>query len=97
MQNLLRYNFLVEEHYRKQIVNEIIMVLGKLEKPEFKPLATDILIEFIAANNPSLKRACVKKSLALALGYLGNIYALELIYKAKIKTPRVLNVGWIRE
>ncbi|NES02064.1 MAG: HEAT repeat domain-containing protein [Okeania sp. SIO2F4] len=79
LQNLLGYNFLVEGDDREQIVNEIIRVLGNLEKPELKPLATDILIEFIASNNPSLESGCVKKSLALALGYLGNIHALDYL------------------
>ncbi|MGD1700901.1 HEAT repeat domain-containing protein [Dapis sp. BLCC M229] len=79
LQNLLGYNFLVEEDAREQIVNEIIRALGKLENPELKPQATDILIEFIASSNPSLESACVKKSLALALGYLGNIHALDYL------------------
>jgi len=79
LQNLLGYNVLVEEDYREQIVNETISALGKLEEPELKPLATDILIEFIGSNNPSLESAYVKKSLALALGYLGNIHALDYL------------------
>ncbi len=79
LQNLLGYNFLVEDNSQAQIVNEIITALGKLEKSELKPQATDILIEFIVSGNPSLESVCVKKSLALALGYLGNIHALDYL------------------
>ena len=79
LQKLLEYNFLVEDNSQPQIVNEIITALGKLEKSELKPQGTDILIEFIASKNPSLESACVKKSLALALGYLGNIHALDYL------------------
>ncbi|MGD1809637.1 HEAT repeat domain-containing protein [Dapis sp. BLCC M126] len=79
LQNLLGYNFLVEEHYQAQIVNEMIAALGKLEKPELKWQATDILIEFIVSGNLSLESVYVKKTLALALGYLGNIHALDYL------------------
>ena len=79
LQNLLGYNFLVKVNDWAQIVNEIIIALGKLEKPELKPQATNILIEFIASGNPNLENICVKKSLALTLGYLGNIHALEYL------------------
>ncbi len=79
LQSLLEYNFLVKDNYQQQIVNEIITALGKFEKSKLKLQATDILIEFIASNNPSLESACVKKSLALALGYLGNISALDYL------------------
>ncbi|MGK7921339.1 MAG: HEAT repeat domain-containing protein [Trichodesmium sp.] len=79
LQNLLGYNFLVEDNYQAKIVNEIITALGKLEKPAFKSQGTDILIEFIASNNPSLETVYVKKSLALALGYLGNIHGLNYL------------------
>ena len=67
LQNLLGYNFLVKVNDWAQIVNEIIIALGKLEKPELKPQATNILIEFIASGNPNLENICVKKSLALTL------------------------------
>ncbi len=79
LQNLLGYNFLVEDNFQAQFVNEIIMALGKLEKPELKPQATDILIEFIVSGNSSLESVYVKKSLALSLGYLGNIDALDYL------------------
>ncbi|MGD1716081.1 HEAT repeat domain-containing protein [Dapis sp. BLCC M172] len=79
LQNLLGYNFLVEDNFHAQIVNEIITALGKLEKSELKAQATDILIEFIVSGNSSLESVYVKKSLALALGYLGNIHALDYL------------------
>lgn len=79
LQNLLGYNYLVKVNDWAQIVNEIIVALGKLEKLELKPQATDILIEFINSRGPNLENVCVKKSLALALGYLGNIHALEYL------------------
>ncbi|OZH55792.1 hypothetical protein AFK68_02300 [Hydrocoleum sp. CS-953] len=79
LQNLLGYNFLVEDNVQAQFVNEIVVALGKLEKPELKAQATDILIEFIVSGNSSLESVYVKKSLALALGYLGNIDALDYL------------------
>lgn len=79
LQNLLGYNYLVKVNDLAQIVNAIIVALGKLEKSELKHQATDILIEFINSGNPNLENVGVKKSLALALGYLGNIHALEYL------------------
>lgn len=79
LQSLLGYNFLVAENYQQQIVNEIIVALGKIRSPKFQSKATDILIEFIKSSNSMLKSSPVKKSLALALGYLGDIRTLDYL------------------
>lgn len=79
LQNLLKYNFLVAENYQQQIINEIITALGKFEHPQLKPQATDILIDFIASGSAVLESSPVQKSLALALGYLGDIRALDYL------------------
>ncbi|GGA25533.1 HEAT repeat domain-containing protein [Okeania sp. KiyG1] len=79
LQGLLGDNCLVAVEYQPQIVNEIITALGKIECQELKPKATEILIEFLRNNNSVLEGVRVKNSLVLALGYLGDIRALDYL------------------
>ncbi|NET43651.1 HEAT repeat domain-containing protein [Okeania sp. SIO2B3] len=79
LQSLLGDNCLVAVEHQPQIVNEIITVLGKIERQELKPKATEILIEFLRSNNSVLESVRVKNSLILALGYLGDICALDYL------------------
>ncbi|NEP89025.1 MAG: HEAT repeat domain-containing protein [Okeania sp. SIO2C2] len=79
LQSLLEDNLLVAVEYQPQIVNEIITALGKIERQELKPKATEILIEFLRSNNSVLESVRVKNSLVLALGYLGDIRALDYL------------------
>ena len=58
------------------LTKEIVTILGRVSNPNLKTQAADILIELLKSANPPLA-GNVKQSIALGLGHLGNINALE--------------------
>jgi HEAT repeat protein len=61
------------------VCQEIVTVIGRVEKPELKAKAAEITIDLLATDRPSVQFVEIKKSLAVALGQLGDpraIYAL---------------------
>ncbi len=61
------------------VCQEIVTVLGRWSKPELKAFAAKILIDFIESNHPAVEDARIKQSLALALGQLGDMRALNVL------------------
>ncbi len=61
------------------VCQEIVTVLGRWSKPELKTDAAKILINFIESNHPAVEDARIKQSLALALGQLGDMKALDVL------------------
>ncbi len=61
------------------VCQEIVTVLGRVEKPELKTKAAEIAIGLIESNHPAVQSAKIKQSLALALGQLGDIRALDVL------------------
>jgi HEAT repeat protein len=61
------------------VCQEIVAVLGRVEKPELKAKAAEIAIDFLASNYPAVESVEIKQSLALALGQLGDIRALNVL------------------
>jgi HEAT repeat protein len=59
-----------------EVCQEIVTLLGRLEEPNLKPQAAEILIEFLNSGDAA-QEASLKQSLALALGQLGEIAALD--------------------
>ncbi|ERT05904.1 HEAT repeats family protein, partial [Lyngbya aestuarii BL J] len=59
------------------IHQEIIQGLGRMSKPEAKILASQILVEFLQSQHPSLQIPTIKQLVALSLGQLGNITAFD--------------------
>ncbi|MFM9268598.1 HEAT repeat domain-containing protein [Tychonema sp. BBK16] len=64
---------------KSTVCQEIIAVLGRWQKPELKAFAAKILIDFIESNHPAVEDARIKQSLALALGQLGDIRAIDIL------------------
>jgi len=60
-----------------EVCQEVITVLGRIEQPDLKPQATQILLEFIHSQHPATQHNRIKQSLALALGQLGEQSALN--------------------
>ncbi|MCW6050000.1 HEAT repeat domain-containing protein [Lyngbya sp. CCAP 1446/10] len=61
------------------VCQEIAAVLGRVEKPELKVKAAEIAIGLLEGNHPAVQPAKIKQSLALALGQLGDIRALDVL------------------
>ncbi|MEP6518642.1 HEAT repeat domain-containing protein [Microcoleus vaginatus] len=61
------------------IYQEIVTVLGRVEKPELKAAAAEILIDLLKTNHPAVQEAVSKKSLALGLGKLGDMRGLDAL------------------
>jgi HEAT repeat protein len=75
---------IVGEHRLIQNMNpavcqEIVTVLGRVEKPELKVKAAEIAIDLLEGNHPAVQSSQIKQSLALALGQLGDIRALDVL------------------
>ncbi|MEG5031440.1 HEAT repeat domain-containing protein [Microcoleus sp. AT3-D2] len=61
------------------IYQEIVTVLGRVEKPELKAVAAEILIDLLKTDHPAVQEAVSKKSLALGLGKLGDMRGLDAL------------------
>jgi HEAT repeat protein len=56
---------------------EIVMVLGRVEQQDLTARATDILIEMLKSGHPGTHYPSVKQALALSLGCLGKMQAID--------------------
>lgn len=56
---------------------EIITVLGQVQKPQLTTPAAEILLELLQSQHPATNIASIKSAIALALGQLGNSQATE--------------------
>jgi HEAT repeat protein len=54
---------------------EVVTVLGQVQK--LQQLTTDILLEMLQSKHPSIEIPSIKSAIALSLGQLGNIEAIE--------------------
>ncbi|MEG4324855.1 HEAT repeat domain-containing protein [Microcoleus sp. herbarium5] len=61
------------------VYQEIVTVLGRVEKPELKAVAAEILIDLLKRNHPAVQEAVGKNSLALGLGKLGDMRGLDAL------------------
>ncbi|MDZ8026826.1 MAG: HEAT repeat domain-containing protein [Nostoc sp. DedQUE11] len=56
---------------------EIVTVLGRVQNLELTTPATEILLEVLRSQHPATKIANIKSAIALSLGQLGKIQAIE--------------------
>lgn len=56
---------------------EIVTVLGRVQQPQLTTLATEILLAILQSNHPATEIANIKNAIALSLGQLGCIQAIE--------------------
>ncbi|MFN6518926.1 MAG: HEAT repeat domain-containing protein [Nostoc sp. CreGUA01] len=56
---------------------EIVTVLGQMQKPQLTTLAAEILLEVLRSQHPATNIANIKSAIALSLGQLGKIQAIE--------------------
>ncbi|MBD2495607.1 HEAT repeat domain-containing protein [Nostoc sp. FACHB-280] len=58
------------------LCQEIVTVLGRVEKPQLTAKATEILLELLNSHHPAKEIAYIKSAIALSLGQLGNQQAI---------------------
>ncbi|MBD2386228.1 HEAT repeat domain-containing protein [Cylindrospermum sp. FACHB-282] len=72
--------------YLQQVLNqtlsetlwqEIVTVLGRVQQPQLKIRAAEILLDILQAFHPATKNASFKSAIALSLGQLGKMQAIE--------------------
>lgn len=56
---------------------EIVTVLGRVQQPELTTLAAEILLEMLQSKHPATGIANIKSAIALSLGQLGRLEAIE--------------------
>ncbi|MBN3899670.1 MAG: HEAT repeat domain-containing protein [Nostoc sp. NOS(2021)] len=56
---------------------EIVTVLGRVQKPQLRTPATEILLQILLTQHPATEIANVKSAIALSLGQLGKMQAIE--------------------
>jgi len=56
---------------------EIVTVLGRVQKPELTTLAAEILLQILRSPHPATEIANIKSAIALSLGQLGKMQAIE--------------------
>lgn len=58
---------------------EIVTVLGRVQKPQLTTPAAEILLQILRSQHPVTEIANVKSAIALSLGQLGKMQAIELL------------------
>ncbi|MDZ8109433.1 MAG: HEAT repeat domain-containing protein [Nostoc sp. DedQUE12a] len=56
---------------------EVVTVLGRMQKPQLVTLATEIILQILRSQHPATKIANIKSAIALSLGQLGQTQAIE--------------------
>jgi HEAT repeat protein len=59
------------------IWQEVVTVLGRVQQPSLTTLATEILLNLLQSQHPATKIAHIKSAIALSLGQLGKIQAID--------------------
>ncbi|RCJ21870.1 PBS lyase [Nostoc minutum NIES-26] len=68
---------------------EIVTVLGRVEKPQLTTPAAEILLDILQSQHPATKIASIKSAIALSLGQLGYIQAIETLILLLASEPQV--------
>ncbi len=61
------------------VVQETVTVLGRLEQPQLRSQVAQTLIDLVGSERPALQDPMVKQSIALSLGQLEEISAMEAL------------------
>lgn len=68
------------------VQQEIVTVLGRVEQPELKTEAAKILIDFLRSSHPATQPTTIKQGIALSLGQLGEIQAIDNLIELLAET-----------
>lgn len=68
---------LIELPLTESVQQEVLVVLGRVDQPDLKPQATQILLDLLTHKAAFTRSPAARQSIALALGQLGNPNALN--------------------
>jgi HEAT repeat protein len=74
------------------VCQEIITVLGQVEQPHNQVKAANILIDMLRLQQPLTEIGRIKGGIALSLGYLGQLQALEPLIQLLADSERVVKL-----
>lgn len=75
-----------------RVCQEAIAVLGQVEQPSNQSKAANILIDMLRWQHPVTKLASIKGAIALSLGYLGKLQAIEPLINLLADSERVVKL-----
>ncbi|MEA5507360.1 HEAT repeat domain-containing protein [Halotia wernerae UHCC 0503] len=67
----------LDQNTSETVWQEIVTVLGRVQKPQLTTPAAEILMDMLRSQHPAIKIASIKSAIALSLGQLGNIQAIK--------------------
>ncbi|WGV28066.1 HEAT repeat domain-containing protein [Halotia branconii] len=67
----------LDQSTSQTVWQEIVTVLGRVQKPQLTTPAAEILMHVLRSQHPAIKIANIKSAIALSLGQLGNIQAIK--------------------
>ncbi len=70
---------LIQLPLAEAVRQEILTVLGRVDQPDQKSQATQILLDLLQQESPFARSASARQAIALALGQLGEIAALDAL------------------
>jgi HEAT repeat protein len=71
-----------------EVYQAVLTALGRVELPELKPQAAEILLTALASQHPVVQQPHTKQSIALGLGQLGELAAVESLIQL-LATPDI--------
>ena len=66
--------------------------MGRIEQQQLKPLAAEILIELLKSHHPATENANVKQAIAMSLGQLGEIIAIDRLIQLLADTDAAVRL-----
>jgi HEAT repeat protein len=70
------------------VYQAVLTALGRVELPELKPQAAAILLAALASQHPAVQQPHTKQAIALGLGQLGELAAVEPLIQL-LATPDI--------
>lgn len=74
------------------IWQEIVVVLGRIEQQQLKAFAAGILIELLSSHHPAMENANVLQAIALSLGQLGEMPAIDPLIQLLAQTDAAVRL-----
>jgi len=70
-------NSCLNQQMSTELAQEIVTVLGRVEEPILASVSARILMELLQSTAPATQASSVKQAIALSLGQLGDVQAIE--------------------
>lgn len=67
----------LDQSTSQTVWQEIVTVLGRVQKPQLTTQAAEILMDVLRSQHPAAKITTIKSAIALSLGQLGNTQAIK--------------------